>query len=165
MDQCTTLITKSPQQTTLMDFARTMETTKTFHSTSIALTVAPSQRIAQNSSMSPCPTKVHISSIEYASKHKLRHDKPFRCDFQGCSRREGFTTQNDLDRHKKSLHQIHSGKSYMCAAPHCAKKTKVWPRADNFRQHCQRLHKDQDLHELMDRSEKFFNATHGRAWY
>lgn len=28
----------------------------------------------------------------------------------------------------------------------------MWPRADNFRQHCQRLHKDTDLNELMDKS-------------
>jgi len=72
---------------------------------------------------------------------------------EGCNRTDGFTTQNDLDRHKKSLHQVPSGKSYVCAVPHCAKKTKVWPRADNFRQHCQRLHKEWDLSVLMDRSE------------
>ncbi|KAL6720676.1 hypothetical protein ACLMJK_002601 [Lecanora helva] len=87
------------------------------------------------------------------TKHKLRHEKPFKCDVEGCNRvLEGFTTQNDLDRHKKSLHNVMTGKSYMCAVPHCAKKTKVWPRADNFRQHCQRLHKEWDLNELMDRS-------------
>ncbi len=55
-----------------------------------------------------------------------------------------------------------SGKSYMCAVPHCAKKNKVWPRADNFRQHCQRLHKDWDLNKLMDRSEEIYNQTHSQ---
>ncbi len=50
----------------------------------------------------------------------------------------------------------------MCAVPHCAKKNKVWPRADNFRQHCQRLHKDWDLNKLMDRSEEIYNQTHSQ---
>ena len=105
----------------------------------------------------PCSV-VHYSTKQPRSKHKLRHEKPFKCDVEGCGRvTEGFTTQNDLDRHKKSLHNVMSGKSYMCAVPHCAKKTKVWPRADNFRQHCQRLHKDWDLNVLIDRSEAIYD--------
>ena len=64
----------------------------------------------------------------------------------------GFTTQNDLDRHQKTLHAVTVGKSYRCAAEHCPKKGKLWPRADNFRQHCQRLHPDLDTSGLMSRS-------------
>lgn len=106
-----------------------------------------------------CPSQ-RVSLNGPHSKHKLRHEKPFKCDVEGCSRVvEGFTTQNDLERHKKSLHNVMTGKSFMCAVQHCAKKTKVWPRADNFRQHCQRLHKDHDLNELMDRSEAIYDQT------
>lgn len=52
------------------------------------------------------------------------------------------------------------GKAYQCAAPHCAKKEKIWPRADNFRQHCQRIHRDMDAEELMHKS---LIMSHGPA--
>ena len=94
------------------------------------------------------------------SKHQLRHDKPHVCDVAGCTRKTGFTTKNDLDRHKKSIHQIYTGKSYMCAAPHCAKKNKIWPRADNFRQHIIRLHQEFEVQELMDKSVDLFKAAY-----
>lgn len=69
----------------------------------------------------------------------------------------GFTTKNDLDRHKKSLHQVYIGKSYMCAVPHCPKKNKIWPRTDNFRQHLKRVHEDwKNVQELMDKSVALF---------
>lgn len=93
------------------------------------------------------------------SKHKLRHEKAFKCEEPNCTREKGFTTQNDLDRHKKSIHNIFSGKSYLCAAPHCAKKKKIWPRADNFRQHILRCHKGMDPQELMDKSVDLFNRS------
>ena len=98
--------------------------------------------------------------LKWYSKHQLRHDKPYKCEISGCNRKEGFTTKNDLDRHKKSLHQVYTGKSYMCAAPHCAKKNKIWPRADNFRQHILRLHRDWEVQELMDKSVELFEAVH-----
>lgn len=41
---------------------------------------------------------------------------------------------------------------YRCAAELCHKRDKVWPRADNFRQHCQRLHPEIDTLELMKKS-------------
>ena len=98
--------------------------------------------------------------LKWYSKHQHRHNKPHKCDISGCNRKEGFTTKNDLDRHKKSLHQVWTGKSYMCAAPHCAKKNKIWPRADNFRQHIIRLHRDWEVQELMDKSVELFEAVH-----
>lgn len=99
------------------------------------------------------------------SKHHLRHSKPHKCEILGCTRKVGFTTKNDLDRHKKSIHQVYTGKSYMCAAPHCAKKNKIWPRADNFRQHILRLHRECDVQELMDKSVDLFEVTHSRERY
>ncbi|KAF1911561.1 hypothetical protein BDU57DRAFT_506857 [Ampelomyces quisqualis] len=87
-------------------------------------------------------------------KHKLKHEKPFTCDFPQCKRGEqGFTTVNDLDRHRKSVHKIGLlNKSYQCASESCRNKSKIWPRLDNFKQHIERMHKDEDPPELIKRS-------------
>ncbi|PVH99496.1 hypothetical protein DM02DRAFT_656337 [Periconia macrospinosa] len=89
-------------------------------------------------------------------KHMLKHDKPHVCDVQGCRRAavgKGFTTKNDLDRHKKSVHRVGVEKgSYQCASEHCRNRGKIWPRLDNFKQHINRMHKDEDEHDLISRS-------------
>ncbi|KAF1842674.1 uncharacterized protein K460DRAFT_407069 [Cucurbitaria berberidis CBS 394.84] len=88
-------------------------------------------------------------------KHMLKHKKPFKCDIPNCKRDgQGFTTINDLDRHKKSVHRIglRTNKSYQCASPNCRSKEKIWPRLDNFKQHIERLHKDEDEDALIKRS-------------
>ncbi|CAF9904117.1 MAG: hypothetical protein ALECFALPRED_004853 [Alectoria fallacina] len=109
-----------------------------------------------------CQSSQTFKNKSEFNKHQLRHQKPFKCDVPGCNRETGFTTKNDLDRHKKSIHQVYIGKSYMCAAPHCAKKNKIWPRADNFRQHIIRLHRDWNVQELMDKSwERGCSMTQG----
>ncbi|KAI1380874.1 hypothetical protein F4677DRAFT_441203 [Hypoxylon crocopeplum] len=88
-------------------------------------------------------------------KHKQRHDKPFKCDVENCTRREGFSTPNDLDRHKRSLHpdEKAAGNRYSCPVGACKNKDKIWPRADNFRAHMKRVHQrhlasDEDLDEF-----------------
>ena len=90
-------------------------------------------------------------------KHMLRHLKPYKCDYGDCNRRgHGFSTRNDLDRHRKSLHKVapktSTDKTFMCVAPTCKNKSKTWPRADNFRQHCLRLHRDIDVEYLVRES-------------
>ncbi|KAI2625876.1 hypothetical protein GGR54DRAFT_593377 [Hypoxylon sp. NC1633] len=92
-------------------------------------------------------------------KHKQRHDKPFRCDVKDCTRREGFSTSNDLDRHKRSLHPDEKvgGNRYQCPVGMCKNKDKIWPRADNFRAHLKRVHQkdittDEDLDQYRLRS-------------
>lgn len=86
-------------------------------------------------------------------KHKQKHEKPHHCDVPGCTRVEGFSTPNDVDRHKRSCHPETraNGKCYRCIIPTCRKKEKKWPRADNFRQHLKRVHnvipRDDDLEE------------------
>lgn len=86
-------------------------------------------------------------------KHILKHDKPFKCDIPNCSRAtQGFTTTNDLERHKKSVHRIGlRSKSYQCASTNCKNKEKIWPRLDNFRQHIDRMHGDEDALDLVKR--------------
>ncbi|GKT99818.1 hypothetical protein FLAG1_04974 [Fusarium langsethiae] len=75
-------------------------------------------------------------------KHELKHSLPWRCNVTGCSRNKGFTSKNDLDRHKRTVHNDRtvSGRAFVCNIGSCAKKTKVWPRADNFRSHLERMH-------------------------
>jgi len=83
----------------------------------------------------------------------LKHDKPHTCDVYGCRRAaqgKGFTTINDLQRHKKSVHRIGVEKgSYQCASEHCRNRGKIWPRLDNFKQHINRMHKGEDEQELI----------------
>ena len=90
-------------------------------------------------------------------KHTLRHVRPFKCSVQGCSSSiKGFPTRNDLDRHQKSVHKIApasgTDRTFKCQAPNCRHARKIWPRADNFRQHCSRLHSDMNTDELVNAS-------------
>lgn len=90
-------------------------------------------------------------------KHMLRHIRPFRCKLPDCNgATEGFTTSNDLDRHNRSVHGIFpkNAKVYICAAKNCAEGEKRWPRYDNFKQHCERMHKGDSLEALIHRSER-----------
>ena len=76
-------------------------------------------------------------------KHNQQHTRPFRCVEPGCNRVDGFSTQNDLDRHNRSLHKNSSsaiGKHYKCTVGHCVDTDKIWPRADNFRNHLIHVH-------------------------
>lgn len=87
-------------------------------------------------------------------KHMLKHDKPNRCDIPGCSRVDGFSTINDLQRHKKSKHGIGIDTittSFKCASPSCKNQAKIWPRRDNFKQHILRMHKNEDVKALISR--------------
>ncbi|KAF1986197.1 hypothetical protein K402DRAFT_394053 [Aulographum hederae CBS 113979] len=99
-------------------------------------------------------------------KHVLKHEKPHRCDVSGCEFQGGFTTVNDLNRHKKSKHGLRIGKashkSWRCASTQCNHPDKVWPRFDNFKQHLQRMHEGEDTEALLEKStitEKTPEAT------
>lgn len=84
----------------------------------------------------------------------LKHEKPYKCDIPHCLRLEGFITVNDLNRHKKSVHKIElaiTTKSFRCASPRCKAPGKLWPRLDNFKQHLKRMHKDENVENLIAR--------------
>ncbi|KAI0134424.1 hypothetical protein BJ170DRAFT_591402 [Xylariales sp. AK1849] len=85
-------------------------------------------------------------------KHRHRHTKPYACDVPGCSRIEGFSTTNDLDRHKRSVHPDKSatGNRYRCPHGACRNKEKIWPRADNFRAHVKRVHQQKILDDELE---------------
>ncbi|KAI9172507.1 Sex-determining transformer protein 1 [Paramyrothecium foliicola] len=103
--------------------------------------------------------KSWVKTRSELNKHNQRHRKPFQCDYPNCSRREGFSTKNDLLRHKKTVHKEHNGNGpvYICRDGACAEKQKLWPRADNFRQHLARVHAkelraDDDLSSYLHQS-------------
>lgn len=80
-------------------------------------------------------------------KHFFRHSKPFVCNVKGCTRKEGFSTANDLSRHARSFHSQHAIYSerdnfITCPIEGCSSSEKRWPRLDNFRSHLRRVHKD-----------------------
>ncbi|ROT37725.1 hypothetical protein SODALDRAFT_204233 [Sodiomyces alkalinus F11] len=83
-----------------------------------------------------------VKTKSQLAKHHQRHSKPHKCDVPGCPRQEGFSTLNDLDRHKRSLHPdlATAGPRYRCHLDQCQNKDKLWPRADNFRSHLKRVH-------------------------
>ncbi|KAF2462997.1 uncharacterized protein BDR25DRAFT_116972 [Lindgomyces ingoldianus] len=102
-----------------------------------------------------CPQCQEISKCKSDhKKHMLKHDKPFKCDIPRCRRgNKGFTTVNDLNRHKKSVHGIGAlQNSYRCASETCRNKEKIWPRLDNFKQHIHRMHSEEDETDLIRRS-------------
>lgn len=91
-------------------------------------------------------------------KHELKHSLPWHCNVSGCARDKGFTSKNDLDRHKRTVHgdRTVSGRTFVCNIGNCAKKSKYWPRADNFRSHLLRIHSktysaNDDLSEYVHR--------------
>ncbi|KAF2400382.1 hypothetical protein EJ06DRAFT_428055 [Trichodelitschia bisporula] len=88
------------------------------------------------------------------TKHNMKHEKPFKCTELGCARDTGFTSNNDLDRHKKSVHKIEipGSSSYRCASLKCPKSNHIWPRLDNFKAHIKRLHPDENPETLALRS-------------
>ncbi|KAL7914874.1 hypothetical protein GGI35DRAFT_162364 [Trichoderma velutinum] len=97
-----------------------------------------------------CKTKSELK------KHSARHIKPYKCTYETCSKaKQGFSTPNDLARHKKTVHREHNDNDpiYICHHGNCSqKKKKLWPRADNFRSHLSRSHDinlkaDSDLRE------------------
>ncbi|KKA18393.1 hypothetical protein T310_7656 [Rasamsonia emersonii CBS 393.64] len=93
-------------------------------------------------------------------KHEARHTKQWICDEPNCTRKEGFGTINDLERHKKCVHGKIPGrgpkKMYMCFGRNCRRSSKKWPRYDNFRQHLRRAHPTESEEELLKRSDEWY---------
>lgn len=85
-------------------------------------------------------------------------EKTHWCDIQPCSHGKAFGTRNDLDRHKLAVHKVVppgvSIKVFVCQGATCQQqgKTKVWPRKDNFKNHCKVAHQEVDLDTLIARS-------------
>ncbi|GAB1313953.1 hypothetical protein MFIFM68171_04163 [Madurella fahalii] len=95
-------------------------------------------------------------------KHKARHQKPFKCDVPDCPKAsEGFSTNNDLDRHKQCKHGMFKGVKtvYRCNLDRCKDKSKDWPRQDNFKAHLKRIHKMDDAADLGPFTHRLSSST------
>ncbi|KLU86744.1 hypothetical protein MAPG_05754 [Magnaporthiopsis poae ATCC 64411] len=100
---------------------------------------ANNQAPATNHACSMCNQGFRTASD--LKKHEARHTRPHHCQVPNCQRTKGFSTANDLARHTRSRHpDIATGHFYKCNKGSCANSSKLWPRADNFRQHLIRKH-------------------------
>ncbi|CZT10077.1 uncharacterized protein RAG0_14658 [Rhynchosporium agropyri] len=116
-----------------------------------------------------CPTcHKPVKTQSELKKHDLRHRKPFICQVPRCTRTEGFSTTNDLDRHTRSKHpsavqKSSSVKKFRCHVPGCKSKDKAWPRLDNFRSHLKRVHGNylrcEEAFDEMIRRAEFWETT------
>ncbi|EUC26808.1 hypothetical protein COCCADRAFT_42231 [Bipolaris zeicola 26-R-13] len=78
-------------------------------------------------------------------KHQLKHEKSFTCNVPKCKRAsQGFTTSNDLDRHKKSVHQVDFNKG-------------------SYRKHIQRIHQDEDETDNPEKQPSLINQESADA--
>ncbi|CAK3997749.1 Hypothetical predicted protein [Lecanosticta acicola] len=111
----------------------------------------------------PCPVqgcKKQPKNLSDAKKHELTHTRPHRCDQQGCSRKDGFATDNDLQRHRKSVHNLQptvgSTVGYTCVACNVpdGQRPKFWPRRDNFKAHIKRKHLNWNEELLIEKSKQ-----------
>ncbi|EHK45134.1 hypothetical protein TRIATDRAFT_318671 [Trichoderma atroviride IMI 206040] len=98
----------------------------------------------------------NVKTKSELKKHDHRHNRPYKCDYKDCTKAiRGFSTTNDLTRHKRTVHREHDSNAptFICRHYPCTtKKEKLWPRADNFRSHLYRSHSitikaDDDLRE------------------
>ncbi|KAJ5177517.1 Zinc finger C2H2 [Penicillium coprophilum] len=96
-------------------------------------------------------------------KHEARHKKLFKCDVPNCPRKDGFGTINDLARHKKCVHNKEPERGpkmmYMCFGAHCPRPNKKWPRLDNFKQHLNRMHQEEDGEALLKKSMDWYEKV------
>ena len=125
-------------------------------------TISESSRTSHQRNPGPFNNE-NIDDVTRGNIHqkKKKKEKPHICDVKDCPRKnEGFTTKNDLARHKKSVHNVvdpdSKDKSFKCVGNNCPKKDKTWPRLDNFRQHVNRVHKEEDPDDLVKRLVNLF---------
>ncbi|KAK1047994.1 hypothetical protein LTS16_004841 [Friedmanniomyces endolithicus] len=116
-------------------------------------------RARSKSLIAPCWCGKELKNPSDAQKHKLQHEKPFGCSEMGCPRKQGFATQNDLQRHRGSVHRrtplvgrVHGFICVACPAPQMGQRPKFWPRRDNFKAHVERKHPQVDLEHLIQLS-------------
>ncbi|RFU33116.1 hypothetical protein B7463_g3224, partial [Scytalidium lignicola] len=114
-----------------------------------------------------CPTcHKPVKTKSELKKHNLRHGKPFKCKYPGCTWLQGFSTTNDLERHVNSKHPVKATKRFRCHVPGCKSKDRSWPRLDNFKSHIKRLHPSEWMsnlyrEDLIRRAEFIFDPQSG----
>ncbi|KAI9809030.1 MAG: hypothetical protein M1825_002319 [Sarcosagium campestre] len=118
---------------------------------------APSGRIKQ--SVIRCDRcSAVVKNLSALKKHMQRHEKLFKCEVNGCTREQGFSTSNDLDRHLLTVHKINVSQKpsvyWVCMVPGCKRYGTQSTRRDNFRSHLSRMHPEKNTAELLKASER-----------
>lgn len=103
---------------------------------------------------------IAASSMTRVASARSQKEKRFWCEIASCQHGRAFGTRNDLDRHKLAVHKIipagGNTKVFICLGASCQQqgKNKVWPRKDNFKNHCKVAHPENDLDDLIQRSAR-----------
>lgn len=103
-----------------------------------------------------------IEDRTHLRSRSSRKDQIYPCP--NCDDAKFFKTKNDLDRHRKTLHNIlvKGDKIYRCQIANCGSIGKIWPRYDNFKQHVTRMHGADYESAIEDMLEYYDEAVHGR---
>jgi len=74
-----------------------------------------------------------------------KHDRPYRCPHQDCSKLQGFTYSGGLLRHEREVHGKHGGPKaqLMCPYEDCKRHSgKGFTRKENLNEHMRRCHEN-----------------------
>ncbi|PMD21493.1 hypothetical protein NA56DRAFT_572356 [Hyaloscypha hepaticicola] len=92
-------------------------------------------------------------SLPQLIKHKNKHERPYKCTIDGCTRPEGFATKGDQLRHERTVHkapnnlvgmEVSTNPSLFCDEPNCPRGPGTgisgFNRRDNLLDHMRRRH-------------------------
>ncbi|KAI9823766.1 MAG: hypothetical protein M1832_002323 [Thelocarpon impressellum] len=94
-----------------------------------------------------CAGKVRVPTFARRcewSKHMDKHERPYRCEEEGCEKLQGFTYSGGLLRHEREVHKKHGGprKPLMCPYESCKRSSGGgFTRKENMDEHIRRVHK------------------------
>ncbi|KAI1125173.1 hypothetical protein F5Y10DRAFT_14122 [Nemania abortiva] len=77
------------------------------------------------------------------SKHMDKHERPYKCQAEGCENIPGFTYSGGLLRHEREVHRKHGGPKNPLFCPHkgCKRhKNSSFARLENLNEHLRRCH-------------------------
>ncbi|KAI0095847.1 hypothetical protein GGR51DRAFT_569100 [Nemania sp. FL0031] len=77
------------------------------------------------------------------SKHMDKHERPYKCQAEGCENIPGFTYSGGLLRHEREVHHKHGGPKNPLNCPHqgCKRhKNSSFARQENLNEHLRRCH-------------------------
>ncbi|KAF2646063.1 hypothetical protein P280DRAFT_387335 [Massarina eburnea CBS 473.64] len=78
------------------------------------------------------------------SKHMDKHDRPYKCNAQGCEKLQGFTYSGGLLRHQREVHKLHGGikTARFCPFVDCKRSSgSGFTRKENLAEHVRRVHR------------------------
>ena len=86
---------------------------------------------------------VQLMLTSFRSKHMDKHERPYRCQAEGCEKLPGFTYSGGLLRHEREVHGKHGGPKNPLHCPHlnCKRHSgKGFSRQENLNEHLRRVH-------------------------